>query len=86
MVAFSVVNPSSFGNVRTKWVPESTLFEDIYLTCILVSHYCPTTPFVLVGTKIDLREDPETIERLKAKGYAPITYEQVKVYNPRDLL
>ena len=31
---------------------------------------------ILVGTKADLREDRETIERLAEKGLAPISYEQ----------
>jgi len=61
--AFSVVNPSSFENVRAKWYPE-------------VSHHCPNTPIILVGTKVDLREDGPTIEKLSAKKQAPITYEQ----------
>jgi GTPase SAR1 family protein len=30
----------------------------------------------LVGTKLDLRDDKETIERLREKNMAPITYEQ----------
>ena len=30
----------------------------------------------LVGTKLDLREDEDTIENLKKQGTAPITYEQ----------
>lgn len=41
-----------------------------------VSHHCPNTPIILVGTKLDLREDRETIERLKEKGLTPITFEQ----------
>jgi len=60
---FSVVNPASFENVRAKWHPE-------------VSHHCPKTPIILVGTKVDLREDGPTIEKLSAKKLAPITYEQ----------
>jgi Ras-related C3 botulinum toxin substrate 1 len=63
LIAFSIVNPSSFENVRAKWYPE-------------VSHHCPNTPIVLVGTKLDLRDDPETIEKLAQKKQAPITYEQ----------
>ena len=34
-------------------------------------------PIILVGTKLDLREDKETIEKLKDKRLAPITYPQV---------
>jgi small GTP-binding protein len=64
LICFSLVNPASFENVRAKWYPE-------------VRHHCPTTPIILVGTKLDLREDKETIERLKDKKLAPITYPQV---------
>ncbi|KAI4824209.1 hypothetical protein KUCAC02_012738 [Chaenocephalus aceratus] len=41
------VSPSSFENVKEKWVPE-------------ITHHCPKTPFLLVGTQIDLRDDPST--------------------------
>jgi len=61
--AFSVVNPSSFENIRAKWYPE-------------ISHHCPNTPIILVGTKVDLREDSATIEKLNTKKQAPINYEQ----------
>jgi len=63
LCAFSVVNPSSFENIRAKWYPE-------------VSHHCPNTPIILVGTKVDLREDAGTVEKLASKKQAPITYEQ----------
>ena len=41
-----------------------------------VKHHCPTTPTILVGTKLDLREDKDTIEKLKDKKLTPITYPQ----------
>lgn len=63
LICFSIVNPASFENVRAKWYPE-------------VSHHCPNTPIILVGTKLDLRDDPETLQKLEAKRQAPITYEQ----------
>jgi len=63
LVCFSIVNPSSFENVRAKWYPE-------------VSHHCPNTPIILVGTKVDLRDDPSTREKLAGKKQSPITYEQ----------
>ena len=47
----------------TQWHPE-------------VSHHCPNTPVILVGTKLDLRDDKDTIEKLKEKRLAPITYPQ----------
>jgi len=46
-----------------------------------VSHHCPATPIVLVGTKLDLREDKETIDRLRDKKLSPITYPQVRQRN-----
>eukprot|EP01127_Copromyxa_protea_P020096 TRINITY_DN6654_c0_g1_i1.p1 TRINITY_DN6654_c0_g1~~TRINITY_DN6654_c0_g1_i1.p1 ORF type:complete len:850 (+),score=115.76 TRINITY_DN6654_c0_g1_i1:190-2739(+) len=62
LVAFSVVQPHSFNNVAAKWIPE-------------ITHYCPSTPFLIVGTKIDLRDDPQTVEKLTAKRLKPITNE-----------
>uniref|UniRef100_A0A090XC55 Putative ras-related c3 botulinum toxin substrate 1 n=1 Tax=Ixodes ricinus TaxID=34613 RepID=A0A090XC55_IXORI len=63
LICFSLVNPASFENVRAKWYPE-------------VSHHCPNTPIILVGTKLDLREDKETVEKLRERKLAPITYPQ----------
>jgi len=45
IVAFSLVNRVSLDNVHTKWVPE-------------LRDYAPRTPIVLVGTKLDLKDDP----------------------------
>eukprot|EP01124_Arcella_intermedia_P027843 TRINITY_DN5539_c0_g1_i1.p1 TRINITY_DN5539_c0_g1~~TRINITY_DN5539_c0_g1_i1.p1 ORF type:complete len:205 (+),score=60.63 TRINITY_DN5539_c0_g1_i1:1-615(+) len=60
---FSVVSPSSFENVREKWFPE-------------VEHHCPGVPVVLVGSKVDLREDVGVVEGLKAEGKGVVSYEQ----------
>jgi GTPase SAR1 family protein len=38
-----------------------------------VIHYCPDVPLILVGTKLDLREDSATISKLQALGQAPVT-------------
>lgn len=45
-----------------------------------MSHHCPNTPIILVGTKLDLRDDKETIEKLKEVHLSPITYPQVYPY------
>ncbi|XP_075035783.1 ras-related C3 botulinum toxin substrate 1 isoform X1 [Mixophyes fleayi] len=63
LICFSLVSPASFENVRAKWYPE-------------VRHHCPSTPIILVGTKLDLRDDKDTIEKLKEKKLTPITYPQ----------
>ncbi|KAJ2920314.1 hypothetical protein MD484_g31, partial [Candolleomyces efflorescens] len=54
LICFSLVSPPSYENVRTKWYPE-------------ISHHAPSTSIVLVGTKLDLREDPATIEKLRER-------------------
>jgi cell division control protein 42 len=63
LVCFSVVAPSSFENVKEKWVPE-------------ITHHCQKTPFLLVGTQIDLRDEPQTVEKLAKNKQKPISIEQ----------
>ena len=42
---------------------------------LLKYNHCPKTPFLLVGTQIDLRDDPSTIEKLAKNKQKPITPE-----------
>ncbi|KAG2764944.1 hypothetical protein JG687_00004362 [Phytophthora cactorum] len=63
LICFSVVSRASFENVKSKWLPE-------------IRHHAPGVPFILVGTKSDLRDDEETLEKLKEKKLAPISKEQ----------
>ncbi|KAL4612975.1 rho-related GTP-binding protein RhoQ-like [Arapaima gigas] len=63
LICFSVVNPASFHNVRQEWVPE-------------LHEYAPGVPFLLIGTQIDLRDDPKTITKLNDMKEKPITTEQ----------
>eukprot|EP01134_Creolimax_fragrantissima_P008302 CFRG8302T1 len=65
LVCYSVVVPSSFENVRDKWVPE-------------IAHHCAKTPFLLVGTQVDLRDDPQSIAKLQKSKQKPIQYEQAE--------
>lgn len=62
LVCFSVVSPASYENVREKWVPE-------------IRHHCPSTPFLVVGTQVDLRDDPTSLEKLAKQKLKPITHE-----------
>lgn len=39
-------------------------------------HFCPDVPFILVGTKSDIRNEPAELEKLRAQGQSPITTEQ----------
>jgi Ras-related C3 botulinum toxin substrate 1 len=63
LVCFSIISPTSFANVKQKWWPE-------------IKHHMPSTPWILVGTKIDLRHDQDTLNRLRERNMAPITQEQ----------
>ncbi|KAF7343750.1 hypothetical protein MSAN_01955600 [Mycena sanguinolenta] len=51
LACFSIANRESFDAVRSKWVPE-------------IRYFCPDIPFLIVGTKIDLRDDSELIAEL----------------------
>jgi len=59
LVCFSVVVPSSYENVRDKWVPE-------------IAHHCAKTPFLLVGTQLDLRDDPQQLEKMSKNKQKPV--------------
>jgi small GTP-binding protein len=65
LICYSIDAPDSLENVPEKWVPE-------------VKHFCPNTPFVLVGCKVDLREDPECIANLKKQNQAPVSFSEAK--------
>lgn len=65
LICFSLVTPNSFENVKLRWYPE-------------LKHHCPDTPYLLIGTKLDLREDPQALETLKKQKLAPIATEQGK--------
>lgn len=41
-----------------------------------ITHHCQRTPFLLVGTQIDLRDDVATIEKLAKNKQKPISVEQ----------
>ena len=47
IITFSLNNRSSLDHVKSKWYPE-------------VTEHMPNRPIVLVGTKLDLRDDPTT--------------------------
>ena len=55
LICFSVISKVSKDNVKAKWHPE-------------INYHCPGTPVVLVGTKADLRDDPQTQKQLSEKN------------------
>ena len=49
--------------MKAKWVPE-------------VRHHCPEVPILLVGTKMDLRSNKDTLKKLEEQGLAPVSTSQ----------
>ncbi|KAF3908824.1 hypothetical protein ABW21_db0203277 [Orbilia brochopaga] len=65
-ICFAVDCPTSFDNVMEKWYPE-------------VMHFCPTIPLVLVGTKADLRHNPNAQDLLRTQGLSAVAPEDAQV-------
>lgn len=60
---FSVISSASFSNVFAKWIPEAR-------------HHVPHVPIILIGTKIDLREDENIVKELEHGNIAVISKSQ----------
>ncbi|CAN6448604.1 unnamed protein product [Victoria cruziana] len=58
VLAFSLVSRASYENILKKWLPE-------------LQHFAPGVPVVLVGTKLDLREDRQYLS--DHPGLVPVT-------------
>eukprot|EP00727_Mastigamoeba_balamuthi_P013696 m51a1_g895 putative ras-related c3 botulinum toxin substrate 1 precursor (195) ;mRNA; f:20810-22031 len=63
LLCYSVVSHTSYKNARHKWWQE-------------IMHHCPNSKIILVGTKVDLRDDKDWIERLEDKNLTPVTMKQ----------
>ncbi|CAI9764333.1 unnamed protein product [Fraxinus pennsylvanica] len=61
ILSFSLISRASYENVSKKWIPE-------------LRHYAPGVPIILVGTKLDLREDKQFFA--DHPGAVPITTAQ----------
>ena len=48
--------------MKEKWFPE-------------VHHHCPGVPCLIVGTQVDLRDDPQVLEKLSRQKQRPIVPE-----------
>ncbi|KAJ1439024.1 Small GTPase superfamily [Sesbania bispinosa] len=71
VLAFSLVSSASYENVLKKWIPE-------------LQHFAPGVPVVLVGTKLDLREDKHYLA--DHPGLVPVTSEQDLVHDQGEEL
>eukprot|EP00696_Hemimastix_kukwesjijk_P019346 gnl/Hemi2/8584_TR2975_c0_g1_i1.p1 gnl/Hemi2/8584_TR2975_c0_g1~~gnl/Hemi2/8584_TR2975_c0_g1_i1.p1 ORF type:complete len:215 (+),score=58.98 gnl/Hemi2/8584_TR2975_c0_g1_i1:216-860(+) len=64
VLCFSLVHRPSYENVRNKWQPE-------------LQQHAAGVPIVLVGTKLDLRDDVRVIKKLADENRPPpITFQQ----------
>ncbi|KAL0801950.1 hypothetical protein Bca101_057126 [Brassica carinata] len=61
ILAFSLISKASYENIAKKWIPE-------------LRHYAPGVPIILVGTKLDLRDDKQFF--IDHPGAVPITTNQ----------
>ncbi|XP_008777981.1 rac-like GTP-binding protein RAC2 isoform X1 [Phoenix dactylifera] len=69
LLAFSLISRASYENIYRKWIPE-------------LRHYAPNVPIVLVGTKLDLRDDKQFL--IDHPGAAPITTAQESISNEKN--
>jgi len=60
LLCFSIDSPDSLENIPDRWTPE-------------LKHFCPKVPIVLVGNKLDLRNNPETLEALAKLKQQPVS-------------
>lgn len=66
LICFSVISPTSFSNIKSKW------FSDIQKS------ESASAKVILVGTKADLRDDETVIEQLQQSGEKPVSVEEAK--------
>ena len=65
LLCFSLDNMTSLENIEYMWIPE-------------IREFCPDTPFVLLGTKKDIRDsyevgDQQTVASLNQKNFKPVS-------------
>ncbi|XP_057650963.1 ras-like GTP-binding protein Rho1 [Diorhabda carinulata] len=63
LICFAIDFPDSLLNVKEKWWPE-------------VKHFLPYVPYILVGNKLDLRNDPEVVKYLNSANSHPVSQEE----------
>jgi len=69
LVCFSVINRSSFENAKLNWVHGVKSYM-----------ICDSPQIIIVGTKQDLRNEPEILESLAEIGSMPITTKEGEAF------
>lgn len=65
ILCFSIVNPVSFVNITSKWIPQIRACN-------------PTSPIILVGTQSDLRHSANTLIHLDQLRTKPVHFSQAR--------
>lgn len=60
LICFAIDSPDTLDNVQEKWISE-------------VLHFCQGVPIILVGCKLDLRNDPAAVQKLAQLGQQPVS-------------
>uniref|UniRef100_A0A3B4H6Y0 Ras homolog family member V n=1 Tax=Pundamilia nyererei TaxID=303518 RepID=A0A3B4H6Y0_9CICH len=65
ILCFSLVNPISFDNITSKWIPQIRAAN-------------PISPIVLVGTQSDLRHSVDVLIHLNQRGTRPVLFNKAR--------
>ncbi|XP_041810414.1 rho-related GTP-binding protein RhoV-like [Chelmon rostratus] len=65
ILCFSLVNPVSFDNITSKWIPQIRAGN-------------PTSPIILVGTQSDLRHSVDVLIRLDQRHTKPVHFSRAR--------
>lgn len=60
LICFSTVDSTTLSSVKSKWIKE-------------IRSHCPGVPVILVGTKVDQRENPSLVKELKSSGHKMVS-------------
>eukprot|EP01038_Epipyxis_sp_PR26KG_P009061 gene9061-12221_t len=65
LICFSLNTPTSFENIKNKWYPE-------------IQHHAAGVPFIIVGTKLDARNDAKSGEKCITRAQGEALKEELK--------
>ncbi|XP_040568214.1 uncharacterized protein [Lepeophtheirus salmonis] len=65
IICFAIDRPETLANVRKRWIPE-------------VRQHCKGVPILLVGNKIDLRDDRMVLSNLRKVQKAPVLFAETR--------
>jgi len=64
LICFDLTNKDTFNNINGKWVPE------------IDKENCSHVPKIIVGTKLDLRDSPEDVKKIRKSGKEIVSTEE----------